>query len=105
MYKFMFLLHINYKKGGQTEKMIEYAFYIGGAICAVALIIFAFRGKRPFRTMMITALLGLLALAAVCISGIFTGVTLPINVWTVSCSALGGVPGVITLLILKMIFV
>lgn len=85
--------------------MIKYAFYIGGAICAIALIIFSFRGKRPFRTMLITAFLGLVTLAVVCISGIFTGVTLPINIWTVSCSALGGVPGVITLLILKMIFV
>ncbi|MBQ5890104.1 MAG: pro-sigmaK processing inhibitor BofA family protein [Clostridia bacterium] len=85
--------------------MIEYAFYIGGVICAIALIIFSFRGRRPFRTMLITALFGLLALTIVCVSGIFTGVTLPINIWTVSCSALGGVPGVITLLILKMIFV
>ena len=85
--------------------MIEYAFYIGGVVCAIALIIFSFRGKRPFRTMMITALLGLLTLTIVCISGIFTGVSLPINAWTVSCSALGGIPGVITLLILKIIFV
>ncbi len=85
--------------------MIEYVFYIGGVICAIALIIFSFRGKRPFRTMLITAFFGLITLALVCVSGIFTGVTLPINIWTVSCSALGGIPGVITLLILKMIFV
>ncbi len=84
--------------------MLQYVFYAGGAVCAVALIIFAFRGKRPFRTMLITAFLGLLALAAVCISGIFTGVTLPVNPWTVGCSALGGIPGVATLLVLKLIF-
>ena len=28
--------------------MLQYVFYAGGAVCAVALIIFAFRGKRPF---------------------------------------------------------
>ncbi len=84
--------------------MLQYAFYVGGAVCAVALIIFAFRGKRPFRTMLVTALCGLLAFAAVCVSGIFTGVTLPVNPWTVTCSALGGIPGVAALLILKLIF-
>ncbi len=84
--------------------MIQYIFYAGGAVCAVALLIFAFRGKRPFRTMLITALCGLLTFAIVCISGIFTGVTLPVNPWTVICSALGGIPGVATLLILKIIF-
>ncbi len=84
--------------------MLEYVFYVGGAVCAVALIIFAFRGKRPFRTMLITALCGLLAFAVVCISGIFTGVTLPVNPWTVACSALGGIPGVATLLFFKLIF-
>lgn len=84
--------------------MLQYVFYAGGAVCAVALIIFAFRGKRPFRTMFVTAFLGLLTFAAVCISGIFTGVTLPVNPWTVGCSALGGIPGVATLLVLKLIF-
>lgn len=84
--------------------MLQYVFYAGGAVCALALIIFAFRGKRPFRTMMVTALCGLLALALVCISGIFTGVTLPVNPWTVICSVLGGLPGVASLLILRIIF-
>lgn len=84
--------------------MLEYAFYAGGAVCAVALIVFAFRGKHPFRTMLITALCGLIALAVVCVSGIFTGVTLPVNPWTVTCAAVGGIPGVVTLLILKLIF-
>ena len=46
---------------------------------------------------------GLGALLLVNISGIFTGVTLPVSVLSVSVAAVAGVPGVTAMLLLNLI--
>ena len=67
---------------------------------AVALI----RSKRPVRGLIGSGAQGLCALAAVNVVGAFTGVSLGLNLLSgLSCLILG-VPGVVTLLILKVIF-
>ena len=74
---------------------------IGGGI---ALLIGAFKTGRPVRTLLGSALQGASALAAVNVTGMFTGVSLGLNALSgIACAALG-VPGVITLLLLKLIF-
>lgn len=75
-----------------------------GAACGLWILITAFRNGRPVRRLLGGTLQGACALAAVNVAGAFTGVSLGLN-WLsgASCMALG-VPGVITLLLLKVIF-
>lgn len=47
---------------------------------------------------------GLFALAAVNITGFFTGVSLPLSPLTIGVSGVAGIPGVTLLLILNLIF-
>lgn len=75
-----------------------------GAVCGLWILITAFRNGRPVRRLLGGTLQGACALAAVNVAGAFTGVSLGLN-WLSggACMALG-VPGVITLLLLKVIF-
>ncbi len=75
-----------------------------GAVSALWLLITLFRNGRPVRRLLGGTLQGTCALAAVNVAGAFTGVSLGLN-WLsgVACAALG-VPGIITLLLLKVIF-
>lgn len=74
------------------------------AAFGVAVLIGAFLTKKPIRTLLSSALQGACALAAVNVTGAFTGVSLGLNALSGIACALGGVPGVITLLLLKLIF-
>lgn len=76
---------------------------VAGAIVLTVLIAL-FRGGRPFRDLFSGALQGVCALAAVNVAGMFTGVSLGINLFSGLTCLVMGVPGVITLLLLKLIF-
>ena len=76
---------------------------VAGGI-ALAILIALFRVKKPFRRLFVGMWQGFCALAAVNVAGIFTGVSLGINLISgLTCLVLG-VPGIITLLLLKLIF-
>lgn len=64
-------------------------------ICVLA------QAKRPVRAAMGGMVRGLLALGAVNLSGLLTGITLPVSVFTLCWAAVTGIPGVITLMILE----
>ena len=66
-------------------------------------IILAFCGKKPIRTMLLFALLGILSLTAVNLTSKFTGVSIPLNIWTASVCTAGGVPATVALLMLRMV--
>ena len=53
----------------------------------------------------ISICVGLCALVAVNLSGYFTGVRLPLNPLSIGVSAVGGIPGVTTMLLLNLIFI
>lgn len=74
-----------------------------GIIAAVMLIAFI-RTKRPVSGLMTSGLQGLCALAAVDLVGMFTGVSLGFGWLSLGVSALLGIPGVITLLLLRCVF-
>lgn len=59
------------------------------------------QAKKPVRAAFGGILRGLLAFGAVNLSGLLTGITLPVSVVTLSWSALTGIPGVITLMVLE----
>lgn len=75
---------------------------IGGAI-AIAVCVALFRSRRPVRGLVGSGAQGICALAAVNIAGAFTGVSLGLNLFTgIACIVLG-IPGVITMLVVKLI--
>ena len=59
--------------------------------------------KKPVRSALSSILLGWVSLLAVNISGIFTGVTLPISALSIGVSGAAGIPGVTMLVLLDMI--
>lgn len=61
------------------------------------------RSKKPLQKTFLGIITGIGSLLAVNISGIFTGVTLPISLLSIAVSAVAGIPGVTTMLILNMI--
>ena len=74
------------------------------AIISLAILIALFKGGTPLRSALTSACGGVLSLLAVDVAGMFTGVSLALNALTLGCSAVLGVPGVITLLVLKTVF-
>lgn len=74
----------------------------GGGLLAV--LIALLRSGRPLRGLIATALQGLCALAAVNVTGMFTGVTLGLGWVSGAVAALLGLPGVVGLLLSRLIF-
>lgn len=77
--------------------------YTVGVIIAFAVLIGLKRTKRPIKSFFGSGVQGVCALAAVNVAGAFTGVSLGLNLFTGLCCAVLGIPGVISLLILKLI--
>lgn len=59
------------------------------------------KSRRPVRSVAINALIGILAIAAVNLTAQFSGVHIPINVYTVPFSAVFGLPAVCTIIIFE----
>ena len=72
--------------------------------CALAVLITMLRSDKAFRAFLLTCLQGVAALFAVNITGLLTGVTLSVNWCSLGAGAIFGTPGVISLLILDVIF-
>lgn len=66
--------------------------------------IIAAKTKKPFKTIFSFAALGLLGLMVINLTSKFSGVYIPVNVYTVSLNAALGLPATITLLLLRLIF-
>ena len=62
------------------------------------------KSRRPFRSAVINALLGVAALAAVNLTARFTGVRVPLNIYTVPSSAVFGIPAVMTFVVFQFLF-
>lgn len=73
-------------------------------IYAILLLIFALKTKKPLKTLMLSALLGLAALLCVNLTSGLTGVVLNINGWTLATSAAAGIPGVLAMLTLRILW-
>jgi hypothetical protein len=59
--------------------------------------------QKPVRKAFGGILIGLAALLAVNLTGGFTGVTLPVSMLSIGVSAVGGIPGVTMLLLMRLI--
>lgn len=83
---------------------LKWILVIAMACCCLAVLIAAFRTKKPFKTLFLSGLSGIAALIIVFLIGKVTAATLAINVWTVLCAAVTGVPGVILMLAVKWLW-
>ena len=73
------------------------------SVFALALLVFHIRSRRPLRSILLNAALGIGALIAINVTSRFTGVHIPINWYSVGVSGIFGLPAVLTLLILQLI--
>lgn len=81
------------------------AFFIAAAVISgICVLLWIFKSPKGVRSFLISALQGLAALFAVNLSGMVTGVSVALNYWTAGVSAVLGLPGVISLLIMNIIF-
>ena len=76
-----------------------------GIFAALVLLQVNAKSKKPVRKTVISICVGLCALLAVNLSGYFTGVRLRLNPLSIGVSAVGGIPGVTTMLLLNLIII
>jgi SigmaK-factor processing regulatory protein BofA. len=62
------------------------------------------KAQKPVQRALGGVVMGLFALAAVNLTGFFTGVSLPLSPLTIGVSGAAGIPGVTLLLLLNLIF-
>lgn len=77
---------------------------ICGVFLLLVLIQVIMRSERPVRRAIGGILTGLCTLAVVNLTGMFTGVSLPLSPLTIGVSGVAGIPGVTLLLLLNLIF-
>ena len=80
------------------------AVYVVLGIAGLFILISMVRSGRFFSALIITALQGIIALFSADFIGSFIGVNLSVNAFTITLSALGGIPAVILLLISGVLF-
>ena len=85
--------------------LLKYSILSAIVIASLIVLVTAFRRGRGLRTLCWSAVSGVAALCAVALIGRFTVFTLAINAWSLLCSAVMGVPGVLLMLAVKFIWV
>ena len=76
----------------------------GGAVFALAFLFSRAFVRRPLRSILAGGIQGACALAAVNITGAFTGISLGVNLFSGAVCLLFGVPGVVSLLLSNILF-
>ncbi len=74
------------------------------AVVAVTLAVFVLTKKHGIAALLLNALGGIAALFAVNITGLVTGIQLAVNRWSLIAGAALGVPGVVSMLVLDILF-
>ncbi|MCL2884976.1 MAG: pro-sigmaK processing inhibitor BofA family protein [Oscillospiraceae bacterium] len=82
---------------------LQIVLYVCGAAALVAILWALAKDGKPVRRLLSSGLQGLCALAAVNVTGALTGVSLGLGFFSTVCCVLLGIPGVIALLVAKMI--
>ncbi len=85
----------------QTIKIILLFFMV---CCVIWLLIKLFKSKQPKKIFLFSAISGLLTLGIMRVLGEFLAQTIHINIFTVGTATSLGIPGVILLLITKLLW-
>lgn len=84
-------------------QFIKISFIIILVIYIIFLLYFSYRNGKIIKTLLISALSGIITFTAVNLLSSLTGITISVNAWTLGSSAVFGIPGVLGLLIFRMI--
>lgn len=85
--------------------MVKAALIILGVAITLTVLIVLCRTGRPIRRLLTSGVQGLCALGAVDLLGTFTGISLGLGWFSLAVSGLLGIPGVIGMLLMKLIMV
>lgn len=83
--------------------MPDYVLLVGAALITVLIFVTLLRTRHFFRALLFSAATGNAALFSVAYLGAFTGVILSPNLFTVAVSTTLGIPGVLTMLLVKLL--
>lgn len=86
-------------------QVLKVIYIVCAVIAGLAIIVAAVKSHRARHYLLISALVGIAGLIIASITGSFTGFGLPINLWTLICSAALSLPGVILMIILKLVWI
>ena len=84
--------------------MVVLFLYVLPVVAALAVLIACFRSGHALRSLLGSAVKGIVSLFAVNAAGLLTGVTIAVNPVTLAASGLFGIPGTIALLLLNTVF-
>lgn len=84
--------------------MIKIVLIVLSVVYGLIYFVLAAKTKKPFKTILSFAALGLLAMTVINLTSKYSGVYIPVNAYTVTLNATLGLPATITLLFLRMIF-
>lgn len=76
---------------------------VAAAVC-IAVLTALFRSGHFLRTLLFSAVTGNAALFCVGYLGAFTGVVLSVNLFTMAAATVLGIPGVLAMLLMKLLF-
>ena len=88
----------------KTLTILKWALIVAMAACCIAVLVAAFRCKKPLKTLFWSAAAGVAGLVIVSLVGKVTAATLSINLWSVLCAAVTGVPGVVLMMAVKWVW-
>ena len=70
----------------------------------ITILVFALKTRKPIRALFASGAGGIAALFAISLFSGLTGVSLAVNLWSVGCAFITGIPGVVLMLVMKMIW-
>ena len=85
-------------------QIIKYLLIALIVIYDIIFLVFLSKSKKPIKTLLVSLTVGIVTLTVVNLTAAFTGVSLSINAWTVGGSAIFGLPGVLSMLLIRMFF-
>lgn len=83
--------------------MVDVVLYIVLGVAAVTILIACLRSGHFVRSVLSSAIQGIVSLLAVHVAGALTGVTIAVNAYTLCAVGLMGLPGTISLVLLDCI--
>lgn len=85
-------------------QLLKISFIILLSVYAVLLLLFCAKSGKFLKTLLLSAISGLAVMVVINLTSKISGVSMPVNFWTVTGSMSFGIPGVLGLLILRLFF-
>lgn len=85
-------------------EILKTIFILLAAVYAITFLFFAFKSKKPLRTIVLSAALGIAVFVLLNLASGYTGIKLGVNPWSIICAACAGVPGVVLMVVMRMMW-